>query len=176
MWALCGFGVSCLDIEVCSIPLWIITGCAGTFLFAIGVSVWMAYFVMKDVGLDDAACCNDVCCNDVCCNDGEHHSASHCAIEKHCVIEKDAHQGKHNGINHQDKRNGINHQDKRNGINHQDKRNGINHQDKRNGINHQDKRNGINHQDKRNGINHHSIENRNVQGVIGSAQEVTDND
>ena len=53
VWALCGFGVSCFDIEVCSIPLWIITGCGCTFLFAIGVSIWMAYFVMKDVGLDD---------------------------------------------------------------------------------------------------------------------------
>ena len=53
VWALCGFGVSCFNVEICSIPLWILTGCGGTFLFAAGVSLWMAYFVMKDVGLDD---------------------------------------------------------------------------------------------------------------------------
>ena len=53
VWALCGFGVSCFNVKICSIPLWIITGCGGTFLFAVGVSLWMAYFVMKDVGLDN---------------------------------------------------------------------------------------------------------------------------
>ena len=53
VWALCGFGVSCFNMEICSVPLWIITGCGGTFLFAVGVSLWMACFVMKDVGLED---------------------------------------------------------------------------------------------------------------------------
>ncbi len=81
VWALCGFGVSCFDIEVCSIPLWIITGCGCTFLFAIGVSVWMAYFVMKDVGLDDDS------------QGGEHHSARcHNAKENvHEVVCQDEH-------------------------------------------------------------------------------------
>ena len=74
VWALCGFGVSCFDIEVCSIPLWIITGCGCTFLFAVGVSIWMAYFVMKDVGLDDDL------------QGGEHHS-----------IKGSAHENAHHG-------------------------------------------------------------------------------
>ena len=53
VWALLGFGVAQTGVVVFSTPLWIITGCVGTFLFAVAVSIVMAKVVMKDVGLDD---------------------------------------------------------------------------------------------------------------------------
>lgn len=53
VWALLGFGVAQTGIVVFSTPLWIITGCFGTFLFTVVLVVIMARFVMVDVGLDD---------------------------------------------------------------------------------------------------------------------------
>lgn len=53
VWAFLGFGVAQTDIIVFSTPLWIITGCFGTFLFAVVLVIIMAKFVMTDVGLDD---------------------------------------------------------------------------------------------------------------------------
>ena len=53
VWAIAGFGVAQCDIVVFGTPLWIITGCLGTFVFAVLVSIWLACFVFKDVGLDD---------------------------------------------------------------------------------------------------------------------------
>lgn len=53
VWALLGFGVAQTGIIIFSTPLWIITGCFGTFLFAVVLVVIMARFVMVDVGLDD---------------------------------------------------------------------------------------------------------------------------
>lgn len=53
VWAACGFGLAPSGIYVCATPLWVVAGCGGTFLFTVGVAVWMACHVMKDVGLDD---------------------------------------------------------------------------------------------------------------------------
>ena len=53
VWALLGFGVAASGIVVFSTPLWIITGCFGTFAFAIVVAVVMAKVVMRDVNLDE---------------------------------------------------------------------------------------------------------------------------
>lgn len=53
VWAALGFGVAQTGIIVFSTPLWVITGCFGTFLFAVVLVVVMARFVMVDVGLDD---------------------------------------------------------------------------------------------------------------------------
>ena len=53
VWALLGFGVAQTGIIVFSTPLWIITGCFGTFVFAVVLSIVMAKFVMHDVGLED---------------------------------------------------------------------------------------------------------------------------
>lgn len=53
VWAACGFGLAPSGIYVCATPLWVVAGCGGTFLFAVGVAIWMACHVMKDVGLDD---------------------------------------------------------------------------------------------------------------------------
>ena len=53
VWALLGFGVAQTGIVVFSTPLWVITGCFGTFVFAVILAIVMAKFVMRDVGLDD---------------------------------------------------------------------------------------------------------------------------
>ncbi len=53
VWIVLGFGVYATGIVIGSTPLWIITGLFGPFLFAIGVAVYLAKVVMKDVGLDD---------------------------------------------------------------------------------------------------------------------------
>lgn len=53
VWAILGFGVAQTGLVVLSTPLWIITGCLGTFACAVIISIVMAKFVMKDVGLDD---------------------------------------------------------------------------------------------------------------------------
>jgi uncharacterized membrane protein YhdT len=53
VWALLGFGLAGTGIVVFSTPLWVITGCLGTFAFAIVVAVVIAKVVMCDVGLDD---------------------------------------------------------------------------------------------------------------------------
>ncbi len=57
VWTACGFGLAPSGIYVCATPLWVVAGCGGTFLFTVGVAVWMACHVMKDVGLDDADAC-----------------------------------------------------------------------------------------------------------------------
>ncbi len=51
-WVLAGFGVSCLDITIWHLPLWTITGCLGTWLFAVFLSVWLVKRVFQDFDLD----------------------------------------------------------------------------------------------------------------------------
>lgn len=51
-WVLAGFGVSCLDITILHLPLWAITGCLGTWCFAVFLSVWLVRRVFKDFDLD----------------------------------------------------------------------------------------------------------------------------
>lgn len=53
VWAIAGFGVSPLNIVVFNTPLWIITGCFGTWFFAIAAAVYMSKFVFKDIDLDE---------------------------------------------------------------------------------------------------------------------------
>lgn len=53
VWLLLGFGVAQTGIEVFSTPLWVFTGCLGTFACAIVVSLVMAKRVLKDVALDE---------------------------------------------------------------------------------------------------------------------------
>ena len=52
VWLLLGFGVAQTGIVVFSTPLWVFTGCLGTFACAIVVSVVMAKRVFKDVTLE----------------------------------------------------------------------------------------------------------------------------
>ena len=53
VWAVAGFGVAQVDIAVFSTPLWVITGCVGTFVFAVLVAIVMAQGIFKDVNLDE---------------------------------------------------------------------------------------------------------------------------
>lgn len=53
VWAVCGFGLSNLDIEIFQLPLWVVAGCFGTFLFAILFVTIFCKFIMRDVDLSD---------------------------------------------------------------------------------------------------------------------------
>lgn len=53
VWALLGFGVAQTGVVILSTPLWVITGCIGTFICAVVVAIVMAKVVMKDVGFDE---------------------------------------------------------------------------------------------------------------------------
>lgn len=52
-WIAAGFGVSCLNINIGHTPLWVITGCVGTWVFAILLVTWMVKKVFKDFDLDE---------------------------------------------------------------------------------------------------------------------------
>lgn len=52
-WAVAGLGVSKLDITVAHTPLWAITGCIGTWIFAILLVVFLCKKVFKNFSLDD---------------------------------------------------------------------------------------------------------------------------
>ena len=53
VWIIGGFGIAPLNIVVFNTPLWIITGCFGTWIFAIAVAVFMSKFIFIDIDLDD---------------------------------------------------------------------------------------------------------------------------
>lgn len=53
VWIISGFGIAPLNITVFNTPLWIITGCFVTWIFAIFVAVFMSKFIFKDIDLDD---------------------------------------------------------------------------------------------------------------------------
>ena len=53
VWLVCGFGLSNMNIEIFSTPLWIVAGLGGTFLFACIFSVVFAKFIMQDIALEE---------------------------------------------------------------------------------------------------------------------------
>lgn len=53
VWIVAGFGISSLDIVIFNTPLWIITGCFGTWIFAVVAAIYLSKFVFKDVDLDE---------------------------------------------------------------------------------------------------------------------------
>lgn len=53
VWIIAGFAIAPLNIVVFNTPLWIITGCFGTWIFAIAVAVYMSKFIFKDIDLED---------------------------------------------------------------------------------------------------------------------------
>lgn len=55
VWVLAGFCIAPLHIVIFNTPLWIITGCFGTWFFAIAASVFMSKRIFKDIDLDDGA-------------------------------------------------------------------------------------------------------------------------
>ena len=53
VWIIAGFGIAPLNIVVFSTPLWIITGCLVTWIFAVVAALYMSKRVFKDIDLDD---------------------------------------------------------------------------------------------------------------------------
>ncbi|MDO4443332.1 MAG: YhdT family protein [Slackia sp.] len=53
VWAIGGFGLAGLDIEILGTPIWIIGGTVGTWIFAIVVAVFLAKRVFADFDLDE---------------------------------------------------------------------------------------------------------------------------
>lgn len=53
VWCVLGFGLSSIDIALFGIPLWVWTGCLGTWAFAVCFALYMARHVIADVPLDD---------------------------------------------------------------------------------------------------------------------------
>ena len=53
VWLICGFGLSAVDVEIFSTPIWIVAGLGGTFIFACLFSIIFAKFFMKDIALEE---------------------------------------------------------------------------------------------------------------------------
>ena len=53
VWAVCGFGLAGLDVQVFHTPLWVVGGTLGTWACAIVVSIVLARRVFADFDLDD---------------------------------------------------------------------------------------------------------------------------
>lgn len=53
VWVLLGYGLEWCPITVFGLPLWVVAGCMGTWLFAIAVAVVFSSHVMVDCDLDD---------------------------------------------------------------------------------------------------------------------------
>ena len=52
-WIVLGFGLAGLDVQLFHTPLWVLGGTLGTWLFAIGVCVFMERRVFVDFDLDE---------------------------------------------------------------------------------------------------------------------------
>lgn len=52
-WIVAGLGISRLDITVFHTPLWVITGCIGTWIFSIIVVVFLMKRIFKDFDLEE---------------------------------------------------------------------------------------------------------------------------
>lgn len=52
-WIIAGLGISRLDISLFHTPLWVITGCVGTWIFSIIVVVFLMKRVFKDFDLEE---------------------------------------------------------------------------------------------------------------------------
>lgn len=54
-WLVAGFGAAQIDLVVWSLPLWVITGCIGTWIFAIALVYLLITKVFVDMDLEDDA-------------------------------------------------------------------------------------------------------------------------
>lgn len=53
VWAVCGFGLSDVDAWLFGMPLWVVTGTVGTWVFAIAVSAVLAKCFFADFDVDE---------------------------------------------------------------------------------------------------------------------------
>lgn len=52
-WAVSGIGISKFNITVYHTPLWVITGCFGTWIFSIAAVIYLVKKVFKDFNLEE---------------------------------------------------------------------------------------------------------------------------
>lgn len=52
-WVVAGLGISRLDITIFHTPLWVITGCIGTWVFSVILVVFMMKRIFKDFSLEE---------------------------------------------------------------------------------------------------------------------------
>lgn len=52
-WLGAGFGLAHIKITIWHTPLWVLGGCLGTWLFAIGVAIYLAHYVFQDISLEE---------------------------------------------------------------------------------------------------------------------------
>lgn len=52
-WIVAGLGLSGCDIVIYHTPLWIITGCVGTWLFGVAAVLFFVKKVYRDIPFDD---------------------------------------------------------------------------------------------------------------------------
>lgn len=52
-WTVAGLGLSHIDIVIYHTPLWILTGCIGTWVFAIAAVVFLVKKVFRDIPFDE---------------------------------------------------------------------------------------------------------------------------
>ena len=52
-WIVAGLGISRLDITLFHTPLWVITGCIGTWIFSVVIVVFLMKRVFKDFDLEE---------------------------------------------------------------------------------------------------------------------------
>lgn len=53
VWAVCGFGLAGVDARIMGVPVWVVGGCVGTWVFAIIVSVVLAKSFFKDFDVEE---------------------------------------------------------------------------------------------------------------------------
>ena len=54
-WAISGIGVSRLNITIFHTPMWVITGCIGTWIFSVVLVIFLVKFVFRDFSLEDGS-------------------------------------------------------------------------------------------------------------------------
>ncbi|MBQ8663816.1 MAG: YhdT family protein [Eubacterium sp.] len=52
-WIIAGLGISRLNITIFHTPLWVITGCVGTWIFSIVIVVFLMKRIFKDFSLEE---------------------------------------------------------------------------------------------------------------------------
>lgn len=51
-WLVAGFGAAQLEVTLWHMPLWVLTGCVGTWLFAVGLVYFLVTRVCKEMELE----------------------------------------------------------------------------------------------------------------------------
>ena len=52
-WCLAGFGAASLNVKIFHLPLWVVTSCIGTWMFALVLVRFLTKKVFKDMDLEE---------------------------------------------------------------------------------------------------------------------------